>query len=101
MRIRLPALMCVVLLVLVGCEEKVTLEHYEQIQKGMSLAQVEQILGKGRLEEAGGTSLGVGGIPERTGDDVSNRTYVWEEDGKIITVRIVDDKVASKTKRGF
>ncbi len=100
MRIVLPALLAALLL-LVGCEEKVTLENYEQIEKGMTLAQVEQILGEGRLEESSGTSLGTGGIPERSRDDVSNRTYVWEEDGKIITVKIIDDKVASKTKRGF
>ena len=88
-------------LALGGCEEKVTQENFDKIEVGMTLGGVEAILGAGTLEEASGTSLGTGGIPERSSDDVKDRTYSWEEGGKIITVRIVDDKVIKKTKMGW
>lgn len=89
------------LIVLAGCEAKVTSENYDKIEDGMSLAAVELILGQGTLEEASGTSIGTGGIPERSGDDTKRQTFVWEEDGKIISVQLVDGVVTSKTKRGF
>lgn len=99
MRTRFAAL--VLVLALAACDAKVTSENYDKIQDGMSLAEVELILGQGTLEEASGTSLGTGGIPERTGDDTERQTFVWEENGKIITVQLVDGIVTSKTKRGL
>ncbi len=95
------ALMIGLLLAAAGCEEKVTQENFDKVQVGMTLAEVELFMGDGQLEEASGTSLGTGGIPERSSDNLDNRTYMWEEDGKIITVKIVDDKVASKRKHGW
>lgn len=93
--------LAIMLIFLAGCEAKVTPENYDKIRDGMSLAEVQLILGEGSLEEASGTSLGTGGIPERSSDDIKRQTFVWEEDGKIITVQLVDGIVTSKTKRGF
>lgn len=96
----IPVAMIGILLALAGCEKKVTEENFDKIQVGMSLAEVQIFMGDGRLEEASGTSLGIGGLPEPSSDDLDNRTYAWEEGYKIITVRIVDDKVTSKRKHG-
>ena len=100
MNLRHAAVAMVIALVLTGCEQKVTSENFDQLEKGMTLTQVEQILGPGHLEEATGTSIGITGM-EQSKDTIKNRTYSWEEDHKIITVTIKDGKVASMTKRGF
>ena len=96
----IPVVLIGLLLLLAGCEKKVTQENFDKIQVGMTLAEVQLILGDGLLEEASGTSLGIGGLPERSSDDLDDRTYSWEEENKIIVVRIIDDKVTSKRKQG-
>jgi len=65
-----------------------TLDKFNQIQKGMSKTQVERILG-GAGKQTGST---------RGGNSIIS-TYEWkDEDYKVIYVVFVDDKVSTKTQ---
>ena len=84
-----------------GCEEKVTESNYELIEVGMEQHQVESILGSGRREDVGGTGISSSGLLERSGDEGTRATYVWEEGGRQIIITFEDQKVRSKRKVGF
>jgi len=100
---RLVALL-VVCLLLTGCvKNKVTKENYAKINVGMSLDDVEKILGKGTKEEGDGTGTAaqfgvhIAQAPKVGGGD----TYVWERGGKKITVFVKDGKVTGKNSPDF
>lgn len=79
-------------ILIMGCT-KVTAENYDKIQAQMTLAQVEQILGKGTEESGGG--LAVGDL------NLSAKKVTWKSGDKSITVSFANDKVVMKTKSGF
>ena len=91
------ALIAGVLLMLVvsGCGKSVNVskEAYDKIEDDMTLAQVQDILGKGELQT--GASRGIGDIAG------SARIYEWVDGDKKITVTFVDDKVAGKARAGL
>jgi hypothetical protein len=91
-------LVFMVCLALPACgKNKVTKANFDKIKVGMTLAEVEAILGKGKKEEQAGTAaankitgatLGVQGkLPDQ---DI----YVWESGVKTITVIFVNGKVS-------
>jgi hypothetical protein len=91
------AIVCV--LALGGCDA-VNEESYEQIATGMTIAQVEDILGKGTREDTGGASISGAGIgASRT--DFAQKVYSWKAGNNQIIVTFVDGKVVGKSKRGF
>ena len=81
-----------VVLPLAGCN-KVNTDNYEKIENGMSIEEVEDILGKG--EKVQGGSLSVGDI------DASGHTYSWKSGDKVITVTFVNEKVVAKAAEGL
>lgn len=98
---RLVAASLCTLLLLVGCQKKVTTENYEAITIGMSLDEVQRKLGRGEEQVISGVSIGSGGAMGGTGSN-SQRTYIWhEDDGRQISVTVVDNKVITKGKSGF
>jgi hypothetical protein len=92
----------VLLFVLAGCKSKITKENFDKISDGMSLFEVEKILGQG-------TKVGDGsGVAAQFGVDVgaaktagNAEHYTWESDGKVIDVYFKDGKVARKIPRGL
>jgi hypothetical protein len=91
-------LMCAVLS---GCKSKITKANYDKIAEGMSLEEVEGILGEGfKLGIASSATVhGVdlpGARPIGGGD-----TYIWETDYKKITIIFVHDKVKWKDSTGL
>jgi hypothetical protein len=83
-----------------GCEEKITQENFDQITTGMTMSQVETLLGgKGELQTTMGGSISAAGIG--TTEVTMSNTYKWEQGVKIITVTMKDGKVADKGKAGF
>jgi hypothetical protein len=89
------------LVLLCGCESKLSEENYDAVTVGMRLDQVERILGRGEEQTISGVSIGSGGDVGRSGAN-SQKTYVWKEDnGNEISIVFADDKVVSKNKRGF
>ena len=76
----------------IGCT-KVSKENYEKVQSGMSLSEVEGILGKG-TEKAG---LG-GAIGNLSG---SAKILTWGDEEKSITITFANDKVVAKAASGL
>jgi len=78
---------------LAGCASKVTKENYDKIKVGMTLAEVEKVLGKGELQ-AGAS----GGIMDVSG---SAKVYKWVVGEKAITITFVNDKVTAYHQTGL
>ena len=85
-------IMTAALLLGLGCS-KVTSDNYDKIETGMTVTQVEQILGKG-TEEAGG-AVAIGNLSG------SAKTVTWGSGEKSITVTFANDKMVMKAKKGF
>ena len=86
------AVVGVLAVVFAGCS-KVTTESYDKIQSGMTVDQVEEILGKGEVETGGGIAIGDQGA--------SGKVMKWGTEEKSITVTFANDKVVMKAKKGF
>lgn len=85
-------------LALAGCKSKVTKANYDKITDGMTLKEVEAILGEGSLQGDGsGTAAQFGVHLAPAGG--RGKTYVWESGDKSITVIFVDDKVKFKDSK--
>jgi hypothetical protein len=100
-RLALACLCAAAALLLIGCEEKVTIENYDQIQVGMSKSDVEDLLGSGRDEtSAAGGGISSGGL--MTEGDKPDEVWVWESsDGAEIVVTFAEGKVVLKRQKGL
>ncbi|HUS92147.1 MAG TPA: hypothetical protein VM695_09880 [Phycisphaerae bacterium] len=79
---------------LAGCGgSKVTKGNFDQIKNGMTVAEVEGVLGKG-VEQAGG-GVSVGGV------DLSGKSMVWKDGTKKIVVTFANGKVMAKVQEGL
>ena len=78
-----------------GCGKglDVSKEAYDKVEDGMTLAQVEAILGKGQLQTGGS-----GGIGNLTG---SAKVYKWIDGDKTITITFVNEKVKTRIHTGL
>ncbi len=77
-----------------GCSKPgVTKEGFDKIENGMTLAEVEKILGS---DKKGGKVAG--GIGDLAG---AGSAHVWEDGDKKITVTFKDDKVTDKAQVGL
>jgi hypothetical protein len=100
--------LAVAVLALPGCgNPKVTKTNYEKITNGMTLKDVEDILGPG-VKQAQGDGSGVGlqfGIDATMGGQASTRkgdVYEWESGARKITIMFgIDGKVANKQATGL
>jgi hypothetical protein len=88
-----------VLAPLSGCESKVSVDNYNAIATGMTLPQVEAILGKG--ENVTPTGMSVSGAGIASSSSSKDDMYSWKESGAEITVTIRDGKVVAKGKVGL
>lgn len=92
----------VVAAAVVGCENKVSEESFDQVNVGMTIDDVEHVLGKGEVDESGGYSISSGGVIGGSSDAQARRKTVNYKDGKkMIIVEYADNKVVSKRKVGF
>jgi len=76
----------------IGCS-KVSKSNYDKIKDGMTLDEVQSILGKGT--EKGGVAGAIGDIAG------SGKVLVWEEGDKNITITFANDKVVKKFSKGL
>ncbi|HEV3203525.1 MAG TPA: hypothetical protein VGY77_04040 [Gemmataceae bacterium] len=99
------ALLLMVALILPGCgNSKVTKANYDSIQIGMTLEEVQGILGTGKKEEGDGA-----GVAAQYGVDVgvtASRAkgpdeYVWENGEKKISAFFANGKVVNKNSKGL
>lgn len=89
--------------VLAACDATISQNSYDQIQKGMTMSEVESILGgKGEEQASAGMSIGSGGAVGSTVAS-STRTFVWKAAGrKEVSITFdADFKVKDKNKSGF
>lgn len=81
------------LMMVAGCGSKVSKDNYDKIKTGMTLAEVENILGKGELQAGG-----AGGLGDLLG---SAKVYKWTDGEKSIMVTFANDKVTVKAQTGI
>jgi hypothetical protein len=68
-------------LLLAGCGSKVSKSNYDKLKEGMTMAEVEGILGKGTVTETSGGLMGAA------------KTEEWKDGDKSITAAFVEDKL--------
>ncbi len=89
-------------MVLVGCESKITQENFAKINNGMTLTEVQKILGGAGEEDSSPTGMTISGAGIGGSSRESNeKTYVWKTDGATIIVVIADGKVVDKRQTGL
>lgn len=94
----LLALAAASVLTLAACENKVTIANYDQVTNGMSLGEVEKLLGKGADDTpSAGYGVSGGGVMSATASP--EKVYVWKTDHLTVTVNFKDGKVVQKSKR--
>ena len=87
-----------------GCgKNKVSKANFDKITDGMSLAEVEGILGKGTKDEGDGSNVAgqFGVAVDGGGMPAGMEIYKWEKGTKEITVVFVKGKVQSKRPSGL
>lgn len=76
-----------------GCGNPVTKDNYERIETGMTLDEVESILGSGTVQASSDASFG--------GISMNVKNMVWQDGDRIITVVFSHDKVKAKSQIGL
>jgi hypothetical protein len=107
------ALLVTLCLFVGGCQKsKLTKANYDKIKDGMTLAEVEAILGKGEKEDpnlspadiASGFGVdvkaGLGGLESHGNKKAPGQSYRWTKGDKTIWVVFVDDKMRTKRQEG-
>ena len=84
-----------------GCDSGLDDETFDKISTGMTVDQVEGILGAGEREDVGGVSISGAGVAGGSPSQSTTKTFSWKSGGKQIVVEFKDEKVVSKRKIGF
>lgn len=90
-------------LVLAACEQGSSTSFNDKFAKltpGMTLVEVEKIMGKGKKQDVGGVGISSSGIAGGASQN-SQITYVWTDGTKEITATFSDGKLVSPGKAGF
>jgi hypothetical protein len=85
---------------LVACGGDVSQENYDKVQTGMTLDQVEQILGPGEDQSASGVEISSSGMAGRARED-RTKTYLWKDGPKQIIVEFKEGKVIHKAPKNL
>lgn len=82
-----------------GCEDAVTMENYEQLEQGMTLSEVESIMGgAGEDQTMGGVGIGATGVE---GQAATESVYVWSEGDAQIIATFRNGKMHGKRQVGL
>ena len=96
-------LILLICLLLPACKSRVNKANYDKVKEGMSLEEVEKILGKGSKETGDGSNVagqfGVAlpSVPTSGGGDV----YTWESSENTIRLTFRGGKLVHKHATGF
>lgn len=96
-------LILLVCLLLPACKSKVNKTNYDKVKVGMTLAEVEKILGKGSKETGDGSNVAgqfgvaIEAAPTVGGGDV----YTWESGDNTIRLTFRSGKLVHKHATGF
>lgn len=84
------------------CEAKLTRANYDKIKNGMSLAEVQTLLGGSGTEDSSPAGMTVSGAGIAGTSKASNdKTYVWKENGVEIIVTFAEGKVVQFRQVGL
>ncbi len=93
-----------ILALLVGCGgSRINSANFGKINDGMSKAEVESILGPGKVQASSSASapgFSGGGISV-PGMSVSGENMVWQDGNRIITITFMNGKVMAKAQTGL
>jgi hypothetical protein len=78
-----------------SCSGKINKENYEKISNGMSVSQVESILGKGESMASSSVDLGA------YGGSHSTEVITWQKGTNVISVTFSNGKVMAKAQGGL
>ena len=94
----------IVSLAMSGCgRNSITKSNYERVKEGMTLKEVEAILGAGREQASTDLSvpgMDVGGVSV-SGMSMSGQSVMWQDGTKVISVTIMNGKVLAKAQFGL
>ena len=82
-----------------ACGQSLTMEKYQQISTGMTLEQVEAILGKG--EEQASSGVDMPDMPGMSGGSMTSQTYAWQSGTRVVTISFMNGKVVAKAQAGL
>lgn len=84
-----------VLIFLASCSGKINKDNYNKITNGMTISQVESILGKGESLASSNVDLG------DYGGNISSEVITWEDGTNIISITFSNGEVMSKAQSGL
>lgn len=82
-------------LLLISCIGKLNKDNYDKISNGMSVSQVESILGKGKSQASSSVNLG------EYGGNISSEVITWQSGTKVISITFSKGKVMAKAQNGL
>ena len=82
-------------LFIVSCAGQINKDNYERISNGMSVSQVESILGKGDSQASSSLDLG------ELGGNISAEVMTWKSGAKVISITFSNGKVMAKAQNGL
>jgi hypothetical protein len=81
--------------ILMGCSGEINKDNYSKISNGMSISQVESILGEGESNASSSVDLG------EYGGNISSEVMTWQSGMKVITISFSNGKVMTKAQYGL
>lgn len=83
------------IVILLGCSGKINNDNYSKISNGMSISQVESILGKGESQASSSIDMGA------YGGNISSEVMTWQKGMKVISITFSNGKVVAKANSGL
>ena len=80
---------------LTSCSGKINKDNYGKISDGMSISQVESILGEGESNASSSVDLG------EYGGNISSEVMTWQSGMKVISITFSNGKVMAKAQSGL
>ncbi len=77
-------------------DNKINKENYDKIENGMTLEEVEKILGKGEANAESNTDMSGTGMA-----DMKFAVYTWQDGTSVISLTFHNDKVETKVQTGL
>ena len=81
---------------LMACNSTVNKENYTKINTGMTISEVEAILGEGESQASSGVDMSELGL-----GTITSEVMVWQEGMSVISITFSNDKVMAKAQSGL
>ena len=95
MKKTITTILLVFTLFLTSCSGKINKENYDKISNGMSVSQVEKILGKGESQASSNVDLG------EYGGNISSEVITWQNGTNVISITFSNGQVLAKAQSGL